>query len=86
MPFLLKVVVKNLGSERLAWALNACGVNKERKLLAGGKNLLVQDDWTGVFPSAAYYVIFFIKKSQVTQKTYYWSTSPVKMMIEGTLS
>ena len=47
---LLKIVIKNLVCERLAWVL-AHGARKKRKLLARKKNLLVRDDRTGVFSS-----------------------------------
>ena len=48
--FLLKIVLKNLISKRLAWVL-ARRARKERKLLARRENLLVPDDRTGVFSS-----------------------------------
>ena len=50
LPFLLKIVIKNLVSEGLACVL-ARRARKKRKLLARRENLLVRDNWTGFFLS-----------------------------------
>ena len=45
-----QIVIKNSAGEQLAWVL-AHQARKERKLLAQRENLLVPDNWTGVFSS-----------------------------------
>ena len=54
--FLLKIVIKNLISVRLAWVL-VRRARKERRLLARRENLLVPDDRTGVFSSPEYGIV-----------------------------
>ena len=60
LPFLLKIVIKNLARELLAWVL-ARQPRKERKLLAWRENLLVRDDRTGFFSSPVKAFFYHLK-------------------------
>ena len=69
---LLKIVIKNLVCERLAWVL-AHGARKKRKLLARKKNLLVRYNWTGVFLSPESDSSICIQWVNVATSDNYWS-------------
>ena len=82
LPFLLKIVIKNLVGERPAWVL-ARGASKEKKFLVQRKNLLVPDDRRGFFRAlqmSELFCLHFHLSVHVTLNILIWKNKPITAM------